>query len=79
MNKYNENRLIQLLDDINHVEEEIVPCWAEENAFLERECDNEKFTKEMLKAKERLDVLEAALFSVKELRAHIRIAVLGNK
>lgn len=79
MNAYNEKRLLKVLDELNHLEEEILPCWAEEDAFLKRECDNERFTKEMVKSKERLDILEAAFFSLKELRAHIRFALLSNK
>ena len=79
MNAYNEKKLIKVLDELNHLEEEILPCWAEEDAFLKRECDNEKFTKEMVKSKKRLDMLEVALFSLKELRAHIRAALLSNK
>ena len=79
MNVYNEKRLIKVLDELNHLEEEILPCWAEEDAFLKCECDNERFTKEMIKSKDRLDMLEAALTYIKSCRDYLSFVVESNK
>ena len=79
MNEYNQKRLEKALDDLNALEEEIVPCWAEENAFLERECENEKFTKEMLMAKNRLSNLEVSLSAIKDCRKYLKFVINSNK
>ena len=79
MNEYNQKRLVKALDDLNTLEEEILPCWAEENGYLRKLCEEELFSDSMIHAEERVNTLEAALKVIRDCKAYLNFVIDSNK
>ena len=79
MNEYNVKRLENVLEELKHIEEEIVPCWVEEDHTLSLLCEDELFSDEMCVKHDRVVALEDALTFVRDIRSLIRCVIDSNK
>ena len=70
MNAYNVKRLEYVIDKLDELEEEIVPCYAEEEHRSLRLSDMDVNEKEALD--ERVIYLEEALFFLVSMRDHLK-------
>ena len=57
MNNINLNRLKHVRELLNDIEEELVPCFAEEDQRLRKLCDTEPFSDDMVQ----LDLIVSSL------------------
>ena len=65
MNEINQKRIEKALEELKQLEEDIVPCWAEEDHILSLLCEDELFSKDMAEKYERIVALEQVLYFVR--------------
>ena len=62
MNEINQKRIKKVLEELKQLEEDIVPCWAEEDHILSLLCDDERYSEDIAKKYDRIVALEQVLY-----------------
>lgn len=65
MNEINQKRIKKVLEELKQLEEDIVPCWAEEDHILSLLCDDERYSEDIAKKHDRIVALEQVLYYVR--------------
>ena len=78
MNVLNEKRVEKALKDLKYLEEELVPCWAEEDHELSLLCEGESYTDDMTDKYCNLLLLEMALSDIRRAALHLRQVIKNN-
>ena len=71
MNEYNKKRLKSALDMVSDLEEELVPCLADEKSVLSELTDAEEFSAAVIDGHERLLCLESCLDALRTIKNNI--------
>ena len=78
MNQINHKRLVNALEELKQVEENIVPCWAEEDHTLSLLCENETYCDEMIVKYEKVLVLEKVLDCIRQSSKLLRVLTCSD-
>ena len=78
MNVLNEKRVEKALEDLKYLEEELVPCWAEEDHALFLLCEGERYTQETTDKYDNVLLLGMALSHIRKSTELLRSLLKVN-